>query len=580
MSTRHLPDREKSRAVRPAAAIKGMLVAALCVLSAGCGMGSRRLQPGVYPFDPHLDCLFDDRHVILFLVDGLRADVLREMVRAGELPAIKKYLVDRGVSADCAVSTVPPVTNASVAALTCGAYPGRLNILGNRWFDRETSRRVSVLDLDDYYVTEEYLVAPTVYEMLGDELTVSLFTRCPRGSTYHIPVYYSLIGMKYYLARNWGKVDEAFLREYEDVAACASREGVFPRFVLFHLAGFDSVAHHTGSYSPQAREMLRNMDRALAPIMENLERSGALDRVCLVLTSDHGHVPIGRKNRLSWKRWFPARLGLPALGCSGDSDHKGEGRYDRFAVVDASNGRNSFLHFRHNPAGRWVRPEAMAAWGIRPSWEELRRYQTPGGLVDLVGELRKARGVSLVAGRPREGEIAIFSAAGEGRIRTEGAGGSARRGPGETGGEPRFAYEVVAGDDPLGYREAPEAAALMDGRFHGSRDWLRATCGLERPDVVAQLPSIFDAACSGDLYVVAADEWDFGRKDISGHGGLARGEMRIPLIIAGPRIRRGAFGPVRIVDIVPTVLDYVGHGDRVREYGMDGVSFLGEISAP
>lgn len=553
---------------RPArSAAASLLAAALCLLAAGCSIGSRRITPSVYPFDPRLDCLFGDRHVVTFLVDGCRADLLADMVRAGELPTIRRYFAERGVSADCAVTTVPSTTNAAVAALLCGAYPGRLNIIGNRWFDRSSPRRVSVLGLNDYGLDRDYLARRTIYEILGDELTVSLFSRLPEGSAYEIPIYYNLIGMKYFLLGNWRKVDEVFVREFEDVAAIADREGVFPAFSFFHLAGCDAVAHHTGSFSPEARGMLTNIDRALAPVMEALERNGVLDRVCLVLTADHGQVPIGA-HRLLWERYFPERLGLPALGCAGGADRPGDGRFTRYAVVAAVNGRNSFLHFRRNTAGTWTPPARMAPWRERPSWGEIRSYRTPRGNVDLVEKLRREPGVSVVAGSPGKGRVAVFSADGEGLIRAEGEGEGAH-----------FAYEIVSGGDPLGCRGTP-AAALMDGRFHPSREWLKATGGLARPDIVAQLPSLFESPCRGELYVVASDDGCFEDGNVSEHGGFLRGEMCVPLLVAGPGIRKGAFGPVRIVDVAPTILDYLGHGDRIAGAGLDGASFLKEISAP
>jgi len=177
--------------------------------------------------------------------------------------------------------------------------------------------------------------------------------------------------------------------------------------------------------------------------------------------------------------------------------------------------------------------------------------------------------VGFVAGRPRNGEIALFSPGGESRIRTV-----------VEGGETRFSYAVVEGDDPLGYGGTGAAASLCEGRFSSSREWLEATCGLDFPDIVAQLPSLFEDRSRGDLYLVAADGWDFEETNISSHGGFQRDEMRIPLLVAGPRIRKGTFGPVRLVDLVPTILDYLGHGDRARRDGLDGVSFLEEISAP
>lgn len=548
---------------------RAALAAALCLLAAGCSIGSRRIEPGGYPFDPRLDCSFDDRHVMLFLVDGCRADLIAEMARDGELPTIRRYLVERGASAGCAVTTIPSTTNASVAALLCGAYPGRVNILGNRWFDRSLPRRVSVLGLDDYGRDREYLARRTIYEMLDDELTVSLFSRLPEGSGYEIPIYYNLVAVKYFLLGKWEKVDEMFIRGFRDAAAIANLEGVFPAFVFFHLAGYDAVAHRRGAFSGASKEMLRNVDRTLARVVDGLDRNGVLDRVCLVLTADHGHVPVGRNRGVRWERYFPERLGLPVLGCTGGTDRPGEGRYSRYAVIAAGNGRNTFLHLRRNPAGEWISPRRMAPWSERPTWEEVRAYRTPRGKVDLVAELRREAGISIVAGSPGEGRVAVFSHGGEGVIRVERGGG----------GE-RLAYEVVSGADPLGCLEAPGAAALMDGRFHGSREWLRATAGLAMPDIVAQLPSLFESPCRGELFVVAADGACFEGGNVSEHGGLLRGEMCVPLLLAGPRIRRGAFGPVRTVDVVPTILEYLGHGDRAAGLRLDGMSFLGEISVP
>lgn len=550
-----------------------LLVALGAYMLTGCGMGSARVRSNDYPFDFHLNCLFDDRHVVILLVDGCRADLLYDMARRGDLPVIKKYLIDRGVSAEHAIAPIPPVTNAAVAAITCGVYPGHLDVIGGRWFDRKLPQRSSVFSLKDYYTTNQYLSKKTVYEVLADEPTVAIATRCSRGSTYDIPFYYNLIGMKDYLLGRWNRLDEVFVKEFNDVADCANREGIFPRVTFVHLAGLDPQAHHTGPFSADVRANLKNLDGTLGPLMAQLERNGALERICFILVADHGHVPLGEKNYLIWKKYFSDEIGLPMPdGYRGidrpDTPARRKRHYERFAVIDANNGRNTFLHFRHNPAGRWISPRLMAPWEARPTWEELRNYQTPRGPVDLVEKMRRAQGIGLVIGQPRTGEIAIFSADGESRIRTR-----------EINGETRYMYEVVSGRDPLGYRDSPAAQRLMDGNYHSSREWLQATCALPQPDVVAQLPSVFESPCCGDLFVISPEGWDFEKANVSSHGGFLRGEMNVPLVIAGPHIRHGRIGAVRSVDLVPTILDYLGHGDRIEGLGLDGESFWKEIEA-
>ncbi|MCX6339666.1 MAG: alkaline phosphatase family protein [Candidatus Aureabacteria bacterium] len=546
-------------------------LAGLAMVITGCGMGSGRVRSSDYPFDFRVNCLVDGGHVVLVLIDGCRADLFDEMVRAGDLPAIKKYFVDRGSSAACALSTVPSITTASVAAIICGAYPGHVDVIGNRWFDQAGLRRNEVFSVSDFYTPNEYMRRKTIFEILGDEMTVSVCNRSSRGSTYNISMYYNLVAMRNYLFGDWGKVDESFLEQFGDVVECANREGVFPRLTFIHLPGLDHVSHCHGSFSREARAHLKKIDKAIGELMEALDRNGILDSVCRIIVADHGHMLLKKENYLLLEEYFARELGLSALDHASRVDRsksraERERYYKQFSVIVANNGRNSSLYVRHNPEGRWIPPERMPSWEEKPTWEELRNYQTPSGAVDLVEKLRRAKGIRFVIGQPREGEVAIFSAAGASLIRTQGPGGGSL-----------FAYGVVSGEDPLGYRSDPRAAKLMDGDYHPSRGWLNATCDLSQADVVAQLPSLFESPCAGDLFVVAADEWDFEEVNMSSHGGFLKGEMQVPLVIAGPRIRKGRIGTVRIVDIMPTILDYLGCGDRISGLNLDGVSFWKEI---
>ena len=549
-------------------------LAGAAMVITGCGMGSGRVRSSDYPFDFHVNCILDDRHVILFLVDGCRADLLGEMARSGDLPAIKKYLIERGITAACAVSTIPAVTTASVAAMTCGVYPGNLDVIGNRWFDQSRSRRNAVFSIRDFYTPNEYMRRKTIYEVLGGEMTVAVCTRSSRGATYNIPMYYNLVGMRNYLFGRWEKVDEIFIEQFGDVVECANREGVFPRLTFFHMPGLDSVSHRHGPFSSETRAMLKDVDRTIGALMEGLQRNGIMDSVCVILIADHGQVLLRKENYLLLEKYFSSELGLAALDRYNSVDRSGslakkERFYNRFCIIVANNGRNASLYVRHNPERRWIPPERMPSWREKATWEELRDYQTPSGAVDLVERLRSVKSIRFVIGQPGKGEVAIFSSAGESRIRTEGPNGGSL-----------FAYEVVSGEDPLGYRDDPHAAKLMDGNYHASSEWLNATCDLAQPDVVAQLPSLFESPCSGDLFLVAADEWDFEEVNKSSHGGFLKGEMQVPLVIAGPRIRKGTIGKVRIVDVMPTILEYLGRGDRIGGLDLDGVSFWKEIENP
>jgi arylsulfatase A-like enzyme len=84
------------------------------------------------------------------------------------------------------------------------------------------------------------------------------------------------------------------------------------------------------------------------------------------------------------------------------------------------------------------------------------------------------------------------------------------------------------------------------------------------------------------LFIVTSDHGEaFGEHGRSGHGQSAYDEeVRVPLVLVWPaRLRAGVLpGPVSLVDVMPTVLDYAGvRFDRSR---LQGRSFAGGVAAP
>ena len=73
-----------------------------------------------------------------------------------------------------------------------------------------------------------------------------------------------------------------------------------------------------------------------------------------------------------------------------------------------------------------------------------------------------------------------------------------------------------------------------------------------------QLAAYFRARRAGDIAVFAAEGWDFGNRHSAGHGGLNRGEMCFPLILAGPGVPHGRLETAQAVDIMPTILHWLG----------------------
>ena len=103
------------------------LLLVLVSVFTGCG----RLKP-VPLIDDSVQV--PQQKVIVFFVDGVNREVFREMLAAGELGNIDKYLIKRGVRVENAVTAVPTITYAITTTFLTGQVPAHHGILGNRYF--------------------------------------------------------------------------------------------------------------------------------------------------------------------------------------------------------------------------------------------------------------------------------------------------------------------------------------------------------------------------------------------------------------------------------------------------------------
>ena len=76
--------------------------------------------------------------IILFIVDGLRADTFYPALLNGALPRLKSYIARHGyLQYSSCVTTFPPVTVSAHSSILTGTYPGYHGIVGNEWFIRK-----------------------------------------------------------------------------------------------------------------------------------------------------------------------------------------------------------------------------------------------------------------------------------------------------------------------------------------------------------------------------------------------------------------------------------------------------------
>jgi len=571
-----------------------MALICLIVAASGCenlGRDPAWGKPTTLLFDLHQDVQFPERPVVIFICDGLEKATFDRMLAAGELPSIKHFLIDRGVSIDAAVTSLPTVTFAELTSYATGKYPGHHGVLGNKWFDPRYLVCQNYVTIDSMNIVNDDIQAPTVYEMLDCEESLVVLTQINRGATvFH---------------ENWMRVGPAwFFKMFRNVSLSttarlqnavwrANETKRWPDLITLYYPATDEVGHLYGHGSEKYRELIRVFDNEVGDACKAFEKVGLLDRMLLVMVTDHGladtsqHFDIAAElERWGFKVWTD--MLNERYGPYRKRFDKLDG-YNAAVIVDSE--RLAKIHFRLpgeplGPDRGWSRrptPAELTAW---PGAVDTRGWShtmgTPSKVNLAAACLGNIPAVDFAAYADRgqdESQVWIQSAAGTGLITRSRILNDPFRS--EVGPSPAYAYRVVSGTDPLGYHEHPEAGKLVGGAFHTADEWLAATIHTEYPDFVGQLPEMFDHERTGDLVLFAKPGWDFGRENKSGHGGLCRTETVVPMIFAGADLPQRASLPyARTVALVPTVVHFIrGVKDPTLFRSFDADSLLDNLRA-
>jgi arylsulfatase A-like enzyme len=565
-----------SRPSVPWRTLRGARRFALVALVACSGCISAPDPVFIDPADPGF--ALPEGPVILVYVDGLHKGKLEELTAAGEMPLLKKYLFDRGTSVDHATVSVPSVTYANAATMVTGVFPNKHGVVGNRWFDRNLLIAHNYESYAGLKVPNVDIRPATIYEILDDRLTAVIGAQVNRGVRMQIATSQETGGLPVGLAWFFGMqetVDDILARNLYELVRQCREAGRWPDFTMLFLPAPDEVGHHEGHESPEYADVLRALDDSLGNVLKTFDEGGILDRMTVVLTSDHGCHTIDE--RLDLPAFFQERLSLRVFD-SLRTVEKEESYLDRrrdlyrYRVAISENaGRQAHVHLR-----------SRRDWSARPSLDDVLAFHRTLGTVpsdrpkwrnlDFPEMLVEQPAIAFVAVRLAEGSTRVYGKNGVADLVREKGGVSPT---------PNYRYLKVRGD-VFGYRaSATMPAGFLDGERKTSREWLEATAAEKHPDVVPQLVDNFDSPRSGDLMLFAAPGYGFTDEYAGGHGGLERDEMIVPMYFAGGAVRRGERIPCgRLVDLLPTALDLIKVGDRLKQLTyLDGVSLAPALGA-
>jgi phosphonoacetate hydrolase len=254
-------------------------------------------------------------HVVGFLLDGCNANVLYELVAAGEAPNIARLLADGTALRNGIVSSLPTVTLPNHTTVITGRHPGHHGILHNAWWDRDRGEQV-ITNSPSTWATAMDALAPGT-----DSIHLALrraepgaFTASVNEPADHGAAYSTFDLMRRGVRMRFPKTadglphaSEMFVRPVKDYAtftqvdhhgteqAVGIIEGSYlgtdypmPRFLWVNFTLTDSAFHEGGPHSEIARASVRDTDGRIGEILDALGRRGVLDRCAFFLCADHG----------------------------------------------------------------------------------------------------------------------------------------------------------------------------------------------------------------------------------------------------------------------------------------------------
>ena len=469
------------------------------------------------------------KRCIFFLVDGARADVMHDLLHAGELPSLKKYILDRGTF-QTAVTVFPSTTGPAHAPFITGCTPGTCDIPGIRWFDRTQPNRINHFKQSRSYVGPGALYVDvdldmdirTIFEYF--DRPAGIFSFINRGL--NLSQNYTLMTKSWYwfyahFSGRWQSVDNA---AWQYINRAVDNRSDFI-FVVFPAV--DEYSHHTHPFSDTTFASYRAFDHAFGKLAERLQRKGQLEDTLFVLSSDHGLSATHTHFEL-WK--FLDDQGLKTVyypkifknGCNAASMISGNGM--------------AHVYLKHGDT--WLSP---------PTYQQIRDGLSGGP--DLIEALLTQEAVDLVAARHGEKKIVACSKKGVAEIQDTGTG---------------INYRILEGGDPFGYTRVTECMTYNQS--------IEATFDTDYPDAPDLLLKLFKSPRSGDLLVSARPGYDLRLlhehpEHHASHGSLHREHMNVPLLM-NANISRPY---VRTVDVFPSMLELMG---RTVKNTIDGNSFV------
>ena len=214
------------------------------------------------------------RHVVLLVIDGLG---LRTLARHSASPYLHRHLLGS------MTSVFPSTTASAVTALMTGLAPAQQGLTGWHMHMDEVDQTLSILPLTPRVGAAKLPPAelpPRLFE--HQALSQTLDREC------WVVAPTSIAGSAFNTWHSRGAQCQAYSTLGEMFAGLTDllRESSRPRYIYAYYPDVDSLSHHYGTDSRQARQALSDFDTLFGDFLRRLRGSNCW----LLATADHGFI--------------------------------------------------------------------------------------------------------------------------------------------------------------------------------------------------------------------------------------------------------------------------------------------------
>jgi hypothetical protein len=547
----------------------------------------------------------DGPYALIFVIDGIPTNLFRQMMEDGELPNFREHIYERGIYSRHHMAVFPPLTFPAMASIFSGRYPATHGVPNFFWVSREEAMYTNYLSvhvgrfqrdvhqnvsfLFDYFPCDRTLSFGLPVE-IGGYYTKGLigsfvdFSREARDYDYAakaieqehaIEADMFVKPLKFVSLLNPSKdtniisllnpFSRAGAAHYAVRSFSASERMMcskVPTAVLYYEWATDQLGHQDGTNSEEVRESLIKADEQFGRLVRAYQEAGLYDRTFFVLLSDHSQIPV-QAHYVPIDRTF-AQWGFKTIlisheimaqsGLSGLIRMPplliGAGSLKGYNCALGTAGGGAVVAYLSRNGGTDVE-----SWKEEVYYNEILQYPVaPGVKVNIADLINSIHGMNFFFVReaeflPDKPHVTRIVA---------GFGSSLVTAIVRDKKAVQIKYEVIEGNDPLGYAGNPALARFIAQGFHGDREWLNMTTATEHPDAPIQIAQIMELDRSGSIIMIPDDLHTFNSRVWAKHGGLSAKEMLATFAIAGPGIRRGTIENSRVVDFTPTFLHLMG----------------------